>query len=114
MPATRPPTSEAVPVMVTVGPWMTLLPPDGEVITAVGEVWSLEAWASTRLACRVPGWTPISANRLTMDCCTAALTGAVRPLVIVESRKGAYWFDKPQDHMTVPAPKTKAPLVVSR
>ena len=79
MPATRPPTSAAVPVMVTVWPWLTLVPPVGEVMTAVGEVWSLEAWASTRLACSVCGVTPMSANRLTMDCCTAGLTGAVRP-----------------------------------
>ena len=43
-----------------------------------------------------------------MDCCTAALTGAVMPLY------GTYWFDKPHDHMTVPAPKTRAPLVGSR
>ena len=53
MPATRPPTSEAVPVMVTVWPWLMLVPPVGEVITAVGAVWSVEAWASTRLACSV-------------------------------------------------------------
>src|SRR6516164_2573471 len=93
---------------------MTLVPPDGEVITAVGGVWSLEAWASTRLACRVPGWTPMSANRLTMACCTAALTGAVSGASPTLAPKGAYWFDKPQDHITVPAPKIKAPLVVSR
>ena len=79
IPATMPPTSEAVPVMVTAVPSLMLAPPLGEVMTAVGAVWSVEDWASTKLACSVCGVTPMSANRLTMDCCTALLTGAVMP-----------------------------------
>ena len=103
-PATRPPpASVAVPVTVTVSPLPRLAPADGEVITAVGAAASVLAVAVTSPVIRPYGCTPMSASRFTVACC------------IRESGAGAVpwtsWLSSsPQDHCTVPALNTRAPL----
>src|ERR671917_2689106 len=67
-PTLPPPASVAVPWTVTL-PACTDAPLVGEVIWEVGSVVSVEAVAWTRPDCRLPGWTPMSANRLTVACC---------------------------------------------
>src|SRR5262249_21465397 len=68
-PTTPPPPSVAVPLMVTVLPWVRIEPPVGETIVEVGAVVSVDAVAATSPAWRVAGCTPMSANRFTVACC---------------------------------------------
>jgi hypothetical protein len=82
-------------VIVTVVLDAMLAPAAGEAIVEVGGVVSVEAVAATRPDCRVAGWTRISANRLTVACC-----------ILASGERTA----RPQDHCTVPAPNTRAPL----
>ena len=67
----------------------------------VGGVVSVEAVAGTKPGLERAGWTPMSANRLTVACCMSR-SGAALPR--------SWWLSRPQDHCTVPAPKTRAPL----
>src|SRR3954471_14863961 len=59
-----PPVSEEVPLIVMVDPAATVAPLIGEVIVDVGATASVEAVVATSPLWSVPGWTPISANRL--------------------------------------------------
>src|SRR5208337_1035516 len=73
MPATTPPTSVAVPWIVTLVPVGMAAPATGEVMTETGGVVSVEAVALVRPDCSVTGWTPMSANRFTVACFIAVL-----------------------------------------
>src|SRR5215831_962521 len=66
-PATTPPTSLAVPVTVTGVP--TCAPVTG-LMPEVGGAVSVEAVAASNPACKLPGWSPISAKRFTVACWT--------------------------------------------
>src|SRR5271169_3859385 len=59
-PATTPPTSVAVPWIVTLVPVGTAAPATGEVMMETGGVVSVEAVALVRPVCNVTGCTPIS------------------------------------------------------
>src|SRR4051812_13533975 len=96
-----PPASDAVPVTVTVLPLGTVDPSAGEVIVAVGAVWSVVAVAATSPVCRVDGCAFMSASRFTVACCMSRSTGVPEK---------SWSASRPQDHWTVPAPKTRAPL----
>ena len=100
-PPTRPPTSAAVPAMLTCVPLVNVEPPAGEVMVAVGAVVSVDAVAATMPDWSVAGCTPMSANRLTVACCMFASTGVPAK---------SCWSSRPHDHWMVPAPKTSAPL----
>ena len=96
-----PPASELVPLIVTLVPALIEAPGAGEVMIDVGAVTSLDGVAGVRPASSVAGRTSMSANRLTVACFIRA-SAAVLPRSWLASR--------PQDHWTVPAPKTRAPL----
>ncbi len=98
---TPPPVSVAVPETVTGAPTAAVEPFAGAVMLAVGGVVSVDLLVATRPVCRVAGWTPMSANRLTVACCMSWSTG-VPALSWLASR--------PHDHWMVPAPNTSAPL----
>jgi hypothetical protein len=68
-PTTPPPASLAVPLTVTGLPPCRFAPAAGEVMVEVGGVWSVEAVAGVKPVCNVAGWTPMSANKLTVACC---------------------------------------------
>src|SRR4051812_49139992 len=89
-PATTPPASVAVPEIVDSAPSCRVAPAAGEVIAAVGPAVSVDAVAGTRPVISAYGWTPMSANRLTVACCI--VTSAGLPLGLSPSR--------PQDHCT--------------
>ena len=91
-------------MIVTGVPLCRAAPAVGEVMTEVGGVWSVEAVAATSPDWSVAGWTPMSANRFTVACCmlTSALAKPSPP---------SWSESRPQDHCTVPAPKTRAPLL---
>src|SRR5947209_3364873 len=72
-PATPPPESAAVPVMVMAVPIGILWPLIGNVTVEVGGVRSVLGFAGNKPACNVPGCAPMSANRLTVACCMSAL-----------------------------------------
>ena len=76
---TPPPVSVAVPDTVTALPTLVLEPFAGAVMLAVGGVVSVDLLAATRPVCRVAGWTPMSASRLTVACWMSWSTG-VPPL----------------------------------
>src|SRR5690349_7884217 len=97
-PATTPPVSLAVPVTVTFPPSPTVVEDDGEVMVEVGAVVSVDAVAATSPVSRAHGWAPMSASRLTVA--WRMLRSGVR-----------VGSPRPQDHCTVPAPKTRAPLL---
>src|SRR5437899_11169633 len=69
LPTTPPPLSAAVPLIFTTGP-TTADPSTGDTILETGDVLSCDGTAGVRLGCRFPGWTPMSANRFTVACCT--------------------------------------------
>ncbi len=73
-PATRPPVSAAVPVMVT--PWFCgkLAPLAGDVIVAVGGVTSVEGSPGLKGGTRVPAAIPISPKRFNIACFTLGST----------------------------------------
>ena len=96
-PATTPPVSAAVPLMVILAPSPTVAPPAGEVIVEVGAVVSVDAVAAVSPEISAYGCTPMSANRFTVACCM--LRSGVPPAL-----------SSPHDHCTVPAPNTSAPL----
>src|SRR6185312_949719 len=98
-PATVPPTSLAVPLIVTDAPSATLPPGAGEVIADDGAVVSVDAVAIWIPEIGVAGCAPMSANRLTVACCMVTSTA----LPVVEP-------SRPHAHWTVPAPNTSAPL----
>lgn len=100
-PATRPPTSVAVPLTVTSDPLATEVAGAGEVIVALGAVVSVDAVGRTSPLISVAGCTPMSAKRLTVACCIRGSAGSCGPSCS-ESRPQAHWI--------VPAPKTSAPL----
>src|SRR5688500_13113527 len=89
-PVTAPPTSAAVPVIVTGCPGRSVEPAVGAVIVDVGA-------APPGVEARMP----MSSKRFIVACCMSAL-GGVFPRSCVPSR--------PHDHCTVPAPKTSALL----
>src|SRR6185437_1395309 len=66
--------------------------------------------AMTRLACRVCGWTPMSASTFTVACWTLGSDA------FEENGEGelSCLLERPHDQNTVPAPNTSAPLVGSR
>src|SRR6266566_2475182 len=72
----------------------------GDVMVDVGGVVSVVSAAGSNPGCSVTGWTPMSANRFTVACCI--LRSALTPRPLLESN--------PNDHCTVPAPNTRAPL----
>src|SRR4051812_12105182 len=86
--------------MVTVVPGVTVVPVAGETIAADGAVVSVEAEAAVRLGSSEPGWARMSAKRFTVACC-------MRGSAVEGSR--SWLASSPQDHCTVPAPKTSAP-----
>ncbi len=95
-----------MPEIVVEPPSARLAPSDGEVTVALGGVVSVEAVWAMRPDWRVAGWAPMSDIRLTVACCIVG-SGAFP--------SGPDWFQafvtsSPQDHWTVPAPKTRAPL----
>src|SRR5262249_29964746 len=92
--STPPPASAAVPARVLGVPTIS---PLGGVMAEAGGVVSVDAVAVTRPACRLPGWQPISAKRLTVACCTR-ISGAEEP--------SSWLASSPQDQRTVPEPKT--------
>lgn len=106
---TPPPLSVAVPVIVTGRRAGTVAFAAGLVTVMAGPVWSVEAVATTRLVCGDLGWTPMSAKMLTVACCirlssvTTASSGFPVGMLV-----------RPQDHCTVPEPKTRAFEVWSR
>ncbi len=102
-PTTPPPVSLAVPLIVTWLPGVIEAFGAGAVIVDVGAVESLETVAAVIPLISVDGCTPMSANRLTVACCIRASAAAL-PRSWLES--------SPQDHCTVPAPNTRAPLGV--
>jgi hypothetical protein len=103
-PPTCPPTSEAVPLIVTVLPLVMLASAAGEVTVEAGAVWSVEVVAAFRSLCNVSGWTFMSASRLIVACRMLG-SGAVG------APSGPSWTaSSPHDHCTVPPPKTSAPL----
>src|SRR6476659_4616088 len=73
-----------------------------------GAVASLDGAAATRPAPRVPGCAPMSPNRFTVACCTFG-SGSLR-LCSVRYWLHALTLARAQDHCTVPAPNTSAPL----
>ena len=100
-PTTPPPVSVAVPDTVTCVPGAIELLAAGEVIVDLGAVASELGVAAVRPVMSVPGWAPMSANRLTVACCMLVLAAALPRSWLASS---------PHDHWTVPAPKTRAPL----
>lgn len=74
-----PPKSCAVPVMVTRCPSTKLAPMIGELIDEVGFNASVDWVARIRLASSVVGWMPMSANMLTIACCTLGSVGVSGP-----------------------------------
>jgi hypothetical protein len=94
--------SAAVPVMVTWRPAGRVEPDDGELMTDVGAVVSVDWAAATSPDRSVAGCTPMSASRFTVACCMR-LSAAADPR--------SWLLSSPQDHWTVPAPKTSAPLL---
>ena len=109
-PATTPPTSLAVPEIVVLAPSWRLAPFAGEAMLAVGFVVSVDFVAVLRPSAgsSANGWTPMSANRLTVACCMFLSGGLLLGLVADASH--AFVSSRPQDHCTVPAPNTSAPL----
>jgi hypothetical protein len=75
---TPPPASVAVPLMVVSLVNGTVAPAAGEVMVDVGAVESVVWAAATSPVIREPGWTPMSARRLTVACWTAA-SGLLEP-----------------------------------
>jgi hypothetical protein len=75
-PATRPPLSAAVPETVICAPLAAVAPVAGEVMFTVGAAESVEAEAAERVAIRVVGCTPMSANRFRVACWIRTSTGA--------------------------------------
>jgi hypothetical protein len=75
--------------------WSPKLKGIAEFIVDVGAKWSEDCAASTKSDWIVPGWTPMSANRLIIACWASRE-------VLGPSR---LWLQK-----TVPAEKTSAPL----
>ena len=57
-------------------------------MTEVGAVWSVEAVAGMSPDCSVPGWMPMSANKLTIACCTRGSVGVACEVVIVAQAPG--------------------------
>ncbi len=99
MPATTPPpASVAVPPIVA--DWPSVTADGNEVMVDVGFVVSVDAAAAVRFDCRVAGWAPRSANRLTVACCMLRSSGVLPPLSA----------SRPQAHCTVPELNTRAPL----
>jgi hypothetical protein len=67
---------------------------------------SVEGSPGMKGGTRVPAAIPISPRRFNIACLTLGSTG-----VWTESCRSGSWFgSKPHDHITVPAPKTMAPL----
>ena len=70
-----PPTSLAVPLIVTAVPLPTIASSSGAVMAAVGGVVSVDADARTSPSCSVAGCASMSASRLTVACCMRASVG---------------------------------------
>ncbi len=102
-PPTRPPPESIAVPATTAGSFTGIVVPAvGEVMLEVGGVVSVEAVAGVRPDCSVAGCTPMSANRFTVACRAASSAVSLGP---------RSWFESsPQDHCTVPAPNTRAPL----
>src|SRR5262249_46264209 len=103
---TTPPASDAVPLTVTGDPLATVAPAAGAVTAEAGGVASVEAVAGTRPDCRVVGWTPMSARRLTVACCMVRW-GVTGPQC---GTLAGPRTSRPQAHCTVAALNTRAPL----
>ena len=101
-PTLPPPASVAVPLTVSGWPTETVAPSAGEEMFDVGAAVSLLAVAGARSDCSVAGCAPMSANRLTVAWRTASSAVLDGP--------PEWLLSRPQDHCTVPAPKTRAPL----
>src|SRR5436190_1708082 len=70
-------------------------------MVTAGAVTSVDSFAASNPGWSVVGCTPISANRFTVAC---------RMLWSATPKPLSCWPSKPQDHCTVPAPNTSAPL----
>src|SRR3954469_24824670 len=108
---TPPPLSAAVPLIVTRLPFSTWPPAAGEVTPDVGAKISLDALVATSgragsaPACSAAGCAPLSASGLAVPCCIAC-SGTCA------SGPPRSWSESsPHAHCTVPAPKTRAPLL---
>src|SRR3954453_14022309 len=95
---TPPPASVAVPDKLTRLPSCAAV--GASVIVEVGAELSVEGEAGTTPWGGVAGCAPMSAKRLTVACCM------FRPGAV----PAGFQRSSPQDHCTVPAPKTRAPL----
>src|SRR6266550_2254977 len=98
-PATAPPGSPALPLIVKAEPTPTVAPPMGDAIVDAGGVVSDDPTAGMRPASIVVGCTPMSAKRLIVACCMAGLAGVPG---------NSCSASRPHDHCAVPAPKTSA------
>ena len=68
---TPPPMSVAVPLTTTSSPCGNVAPSAGDTIVELGGPMSSDAVAAISGACSEAGCTPMSANRLTVACCTS-------------------------------------------
>src|SRR4051794_34086728 len=84
-PATTPPASLAVPVIVVVAPSWRLAPFAGDVMVAVGAVLSVDLLAtlSPSAGSSANGCTPMSAKRLTVACCMLLSSGVPEGRVLL-------------------------------
>ena len=97
-PATAPPVSVAVPETVTAVPSVTVALLAGAVSVATGAVVSVVLVARVSPLAGANGCAPMSASRLTV---------AWR-IVVFGALPIGFALSRPQDHCTVPAPKTSA------
>src|SRR4051812_19892155 len=86
----------------------SVAPGEGLLMLALGAVVSLECSAGASWGSSVAGWDPISASRLTVNCCMLGSGGLFVGSVVPTFQ--AFWAASPHDHCTVPAPNTSAPL----
>src|SRR5580700_6533412 len=101
-PATTVPLADvAVPETVTVLPFWTVAPDEGDVMVEVGGVVLVIDGPVTSPDISVAGCAPIMDSRLTVACCMALSVGSSSPSWLAFS---------PHAHWTVPASKTSAPL----
>src|SRR5829696_6016294 len=100
-PTAPPPVSLAVPLTFTATPPGTVAPEAGEDTETVGPTVSVDLVARVSPLCRAAGCAPMSASRFTVACFIGVLAAP-------EPR--SWLLSRPQDHCTVPAPKTSAPL----
>ena len=90
-PATRPPTSLAVPLMVTIDPLVNVAPEVGDVIVDVGAIVSVDLVAGVNVGSRVRGWALWSARMLTVAC-FMSIEGAGSPVPSTTPSQLSSWL----------------------